>query len=79
MLVLALNSCGLTKRVYLIEDRRIAVAPAGYTNKTYNSVSPEEKKALRKRNSRRFVAIIVGVNALVFVPLLLGGNETPNH
>lgn len=79
MLLSALNSCGFTKRVYLNEDRRIAVAPAGYTHKNYKKVSPEKKKTTRKRNGRRFVAIFVGVNALIFVPVLLGGNETPNH
>ncbi len=76
LLIFTLNSCGFTNRMYMNEERKVAIAPAGHSSKSYQKINHQKKKAIKKRNSNRFVAIIIGVNALIFIPLLMGEKES---
>lgn len=80
IILCVLTSCGLHKRIYLNSDNKIAIAPRGYSVKTYKGLETRKKQSLEKRNRIRNITLIVSANALIFIPIILSHHsDTPSE
>ncbi|MDQ3535310.1 MAG: hypothetical protein M3421_06750 [Bacteroidota bacterium] len=66
-----ISSCGLSKRIYLTPEKKIALSPREYSAKEYKNLESHKKQQIQKRNRNVMVTLIVSANAIIFVPLYL--------
>ncbi|CAN5619094.1 hypothetical protein BH23BAC1_BH23BAC1_04370 [soil metagenome] len=71
LISLTLSSCGLSKRVYLTKENRIALSPRGYSADAYHKLDEHKRQDIQRRNRKRAIALIITANALIFTPMFL--------
>jgi predicted small lipoprotein YifL len=78
LIITSLTSCGLSKRVYMTHENKIAISPRGYSANAYHKLDDHKKQDLQRRNRTRAITLIITANALLFVPMFLNqDSDTP--